>query len=87
MSATFHHAGLDSPRLAKLLDFLRAKGSAGATTLDLAQGCVSTRPSSDVSELRANGLNIVADYERETATGRRVFRYRLVESEQEELGL
>lgn len=81
---TFHHGTLESPRLAKLLAYLKQRGDDGATTLELAQGCYSTRPSSDVSELRANGVLIETLFEGVNENGRRVHRYRLIEREENE---
>jgi hypothetical protein len=76
---SFHHSSLDSPRLAKLLAFLRAQGASGATTLEITQACTTTRASSDVSELRACGVAVVDRFEGTNAQGRKVFRYFLAE--------
>ena len=75
---TFHHSNLDSPRLQKLMAVLRERGKSGATTLDLAACCYSTRPSSDVSELRANNVPIKTTFEGTNENGRKVYRYALV---------
>ena len=40
--------------------------------------CGTTRPTSDISELRANGVQIDTSFERNTDTGRKVFRYRIL---------
>ena len=77
--STFHHSTLESPRLAKLLAFLRARCASGATTLEITQSCVTTRASSDVSELVANGVRILTRFDGTTESGRRVFRYVLAE--------
>lgn len=74
---TFHHSTLDSPRIAKLLDFLKQRGHAGATTLEITANCETTRASSDISELRANGVDVSCSYEGKTATGRSINRYAL----------
>ena len=84
---TFHHSTLDSPRLAKLLAFLRERGAQGATTLEICQHCCSTRASSDVSEARANGVKFVEKYEGQNENGRRITRYFLAECLPEELAL
>ena len=76
---SFHASPLQSSRMQRLLTFLRARGSQGATTLEINERCDSTRASSDVSELRANGLRVVASYEGKTESGRRVHRYALRE--------
>jgi hypothetical protein len=75
---SFHHGNLESPRLKKLLDFLRQRGTAGCTPFDIIANCGTTRPTSDISELRANGIAIDCEFERNTDTARKVFRYRLV---------
>jgi hypothetical protein len=74
---SFHHGNLESPRLKKLLDFLRQRGTIGATPFDMIANCGTTRPTSDISELRANGVAIDCEFERHTETERKVFRYRL----------
>lgn len=68
----------NSLRLQKVLEFLRERGQIGCTPAEIIRACPTTRPSSDVSELRHNGILIDCTYERETATGARVYRYRLV---------
>ena len=75
---TFHHGNLESPRLAKLLEFLRQRGTTGCTPFDMIANCGTTRPTSDISELRANGIQIDTSFERNTDTGRKVFRYRIL---------
>ena len=78
MSSTFHHGNLaTSDRLQNLLAFLKERGPVGATTWELRDYCDSTRPSSDVSELRHNGLAIHCQFERTTENGCRVNRYTL----------
>ena len=76
---TFHHSTLESPRIAKLLAHLEAKGEQGATTLELCEQCISTRASSDVSELRACLVDsprwIETVFEGTNENGRRVHRY------------
>jgi len=77
--SNFHHSTLESDRLVKILTTLRLCGKDGATTLHLAQDCNSTRPSSDISELRACGVGVACRYEGQSATGRKVYRYWLGE--------
>jgi hypothetical protein len=79
MSATFHHGTLESQRLKNLLEFIRGRGRRGVTPMDMIANCGTTRPTSDISELRANGVAIYCDFERCTETGRKVFRYRVAE--------
>ena len=78
MKKTFHHGTLKSPRLKMALKYLTYKPH-GLTTIQLGTLCGSTRPSSDVAELRANGIHIRTQYEGKTETGRRVYRYFLEE--------
>lgn len=84
---TFHHSTLESPRLSKLMAFLRKCGARGATTLEITQGCCTTRASSDVSELAANGVLILTRFDGTTDTGRRIYRYILAECVPTELQL
>lgn len=84
---TFHHSSLESPRLKKLLAFLRDRGAAGATTLEICQHCTTTRASSDVSEARACGVAIVDKFEGTNENGRKIFRYILAECLATELAL
>ena len=87
MSSTFHHSTLESPRLAKLLTFLRERGASGATTMQICHACQTTRASSDVSEARACGVKFVEKYEGLNQNGRKVTRYFLAECLPEELAL
>ena len=73
---TFHHSTLDSPRLAKLLAYLRERGNLGATTFELTAECLTTRAASDVSELRANGIPVACEYVG-MSNGRKVHRYKV----------
>lgn len=70
---------INSDRLQKPLNALREAGSRGLTPIELNRICASTRASSDISELRQNGIPIEKSYEGESANGRKVWRYRLVE--------
>jgi len=74
---TFHHSTLESPRLSKLLSFLRQRGKRGATTFEITAELLTTRASSDVSELRANGIAVACVCEGKTETGRKINRYTL----------
>ena len=75
---SFHHSSLDSPRLKKLLAFLQERGGSGATTFEITQQCQTTRASSDVSELRANGIAVEDSFEGTNENGRKIFRYRIL---------
>lgn len=79
MKGSFHAASLSSPRLRKMLDALEANPVTGCTTMTLCQWCDSTRASSDISELRRNGVPIEVTYEGKNQNGRRVYRYKLGE--------
>jgi hypothetical protein len=72
---SFHAASLDSPRLQKLLNFLRDRKSVGATTFEITVNCQTTRASSDVSELGKNGVDIETIYEGKNESGRKIYRY------------
>ncbi len=76
---TFHHGTLESPRLKKLLAFLIERGRWGATTFDITAECQTTRASSDISELRANGIDIFCLPEGMNETGRQVNRFFIAE--------
>lgn len=76
---SFHAATLESNRVQKLLSLLRAVREKGATTLQINEACGSTRASSDVSELRANGVAVVCRHDHTTDSGRRVHRFWLEE--------
>lgn len=67
----------DSPRLQKVLEFLRRKG--GATTLEIIKGCEVCAVNSIIAELRANGFNIICSA---VPKQRGVYRYELIEGEQ-----
>ena len=74
---TFHNASKDSPRISKLVDLLKSQGDVGATSLQISRICDTPRAASDVSEARACGFNILAQYEGKSPTGRKIYRYRL----------
>lgn len=72
---TFHHAKVEkSSVLQKTLDLLMRTEP---TTIQIAEYTGSTRASSDVSELRANGFNILATYIGLSENGRKIHRYKL----------
>ena len=77
MNKTFHHGKLDSPRVKKVHEALARHGH--LTTMEIAHVCQTTRPASDISELRACGIGVNAEYVG-TENGRKIYRYRLVES-------
>ena len=75
-----HFAKLDnSPRLLRMLEFLRDRGDIGATTREIVNVCEVMNPATQASELRSNGLDIQCSYEGSTDFGARIFRYRLIE--------
>ena len=71
---------IDSSRIQKPLAALRAAGNRGLTPLELNSQCQSTRASSDISECRQHGFNIEKSFDGTTASGRRVWRYVLIEA-------
>lgn len=64
-----------SQRLSKTLMAVSRRG--GCTTMELAKATGSVAPSTDVSELRQRGWNVLSSYEGRTKTGRKVYRYTL----------
>ncbi len=49
------------------------------TTLEIQRYTGSTRPSSDISELRANGADIVCRFDHyNPQTGNKIYRYRMI---------
>lgn len=83
---TFHHSPLSSDRLQRVLRALMDAHDAGLTTTQLNELTNSTRGASDASELRAalrerqTGLDVACDYVGLSQAGRKVFRYRLIET-------
>ena len=72
-----HNADVEkSPRLMRTLEVLKAFPE-GATTWDIQCLTNSMAPSTDVAELRQNGYDIICQYEGQTSSNRRIFRYRL----------
>ena len=76
MKNTFHHASKKSSRIRKIWTALK-QSRLGLTTMELAKRCNSTRPESDASELRANGVKVCCTYEGLSENGRKVYRYKL----------
>jgi hypothetical protein len=75
-NGSFHHAKLEkSTVLQKTLELLKRTEP---TTIQIAEYTGSTRASSDVSELRHNGFNILATYVGLSDNGRKVHRYKLI---------
>lgn len=71
-----HAARLEtSPRLRRVRDFLVSRGSLGATTMEIITKANVCAVNSIAAELRANGLRVRCEYERETETRSRVHRY------------
>ena len=67
----------DSPRLQKVRDFLRRRGS--ATTREISNACDVYAVNSIVAELRANGFTVNCN----PVKGQRgVYRYELIEAPQ-----
>lgn len=66
------------PTLQKILDLLRRRGAAGATTLELHEASGAMSPSTEVSAIRHNGYEIECEYEGKL-NGRKVYRYWLIE--------
>ena len=69
---------LTSPRMVKLLAALDS--DIGRTPIEINTICGTTRASSDVSELRQNGVAIEKEFRGTTPTGRKVFAYRLAKA-------
>lgn len=81
-----NHARLStSPRMQKLLAFLRGRGKQGATSLEIAQEVPTVAPATEVSALRHNGYTVEQGYEGRTASGAKLHRYRLIERGQRDL--
>ena len=80
-SRTFHNGTLASPRIAQLLAFLKERGKQGATSIEISDVCCTPRSTSDVSELRANGIGVTCRHESTSEAGRRIYRYVLAEFE------
>lgn len=77
MRSTFHHGTMKSHRLKMVLQFLTGC-YAGATTMDIMDHCCTTRPSSDISELRANGVKIESKRIGKSENGGQIWSYKLI---------
>ena len=64
-----------SPRLQRVLAYLRGVGSRGATSMELATACQVVAPSTYISELRANGIAVDCVMEHVGKNGTRVYRF------------
>ncbi len=79
VGATIHFARLEnSKRLQRLLDYLKKKGSKGATTRDIVYGARIMAVSVAICELRHNGFRIDCESEGKRPTGSHVYRYKLI---------
>ena len=77
---SMHFGSVDScPRLKSILGLLLARGLEGATTLEIHEISGSMAPSTDVSAIRHQGYSIDCKYERRTETGKKVYRYALIQ--------
>jgi hypothetical protein len=75
---TIHFARLShSPRLQRLLAYLQAYPG-GRTTRQIITGARVMAVNSAADELRAQGFDIPCTFERVTADGSKIYRYRLV---------
>lgn len=80
-TGSIHFARLEkSPRLQRLLAFLRDCGQAGATTREIIDGADVCAVNSAVCELNRQGFKITCVMEGRTYEGSSVFRYRLAEA-------
>ncbi len=75
------HAGkvATSPKLQRILAFLRERGAQGATSLEITQACGTCAAATDVSALRHNGYAIDCERDQTHDPARRVWRYRILE--------
>jgi hypothetical protein len=77
-----HAAKLEaSPRLQRVLNFLRLRGKKGATTHEIIEGAHVCAVNSIVDELRENGVLIAGEWVRTHPGGVRAFLYRIVDPE------
>ena len=61
----------------KLIAALKSAGGKGLTTIEINERCQTTRASSDISELRQNGVEVQVDFNGTSQNGRKVYRYSL----------
>jgi hypothetical protein len=80
MKSTFHHGSPKSFRLKTVLACLRNADKKGVTTFEILNRCypTTTRPSSDISELRANGIKIESKRIGKSANGGQIWNYKLI---------
>ena len=64
--------------MVKLMAALENAGANGLTPIEINEQCQTTRASSDISELRQNGVELQVDYAGLSASGRKIFRYSLL---------
>ena len=77
---SFHAASLkSSPRLQRVLLFIRRRGKYGATTAQISSATGVMSASTVVSEIRANGYPVTCAFEGITKDGRKIFRYMMAE--------
>ncbi len=75
-----HAASLEkSPRLQRVLTYLKAMGPRGATTMEIVTGARVAVAGTACSELRSNGIGVECKMEMETGEGTRIYRYTLAE--------
>ncbi len=75
-----HAAVLEnSPRLQRVLTYLRAMGPRGATTMEIVIGARVAVAGTAVSELRSNGISVDCKMETEKGGRTRIYRYTLAE--------
>lgn len=71
-----NHATLaKSERLSRVLAMLRRRGGRGATTREIIAEAQVCAVNSIVAEIRANGVDVLCEYEGTTEDGSRVYRY------------
>ena len=83
MSRTGMHAAKleNSPRLQRIVAFLRLRGATGATGAELFRECGVLNPGTYASEInrQAQEFRIVCRYDGTAESGARVYRYTLIE--------
>jgi hypothetical protein len=74
------HRSAENATIQHLVEVLRMAGNAGMTSWTLAGHLRTICVATIVSEARHCGYDIKCSYERESDSGRHVYRYRLVEN-------
>lgn len=75
-----HAAKLDaSPRLQRVLSFLRIRGSQGATTREIVEHADVCAVNSIISELRTAGIEVHCKMDGRSPSGASVYRYSLMQ--------